>query len=91
MIAFSPRDLFLGRWLATMSGNGLPKLWPRMSPMAETEFTTGVISQEVPVCPFAVRALPLGSFGIVHGDSPPSVGTWRTSQHSYKWSVVETL
>ena len=74
MLSISSRDLFLQLWAAPASSGGLPTAWPQMSRMPETELTTRVLQQGVPVCPLAVRGLPLGSFGIVHGDEASRCG-----------------
>eukprot|EP00439_Symbiodinium_sp_Y106_P035069 s6638_g4.t1 len=42
--------------------------------MAETDFTTSLLQKGIPVCPLAVRGLPLGSFGSVHATEASRCG-----------------
>ncbi|CAE7631149.1 unnamed protein product [Symbiodinium sp. CCMP2592] len=75
MLALSARDLFLLLWLGNTTRAGPPKLWPRfITPMAETDFTTSLLQKGIPVCPLAVRGLPLGSFGSVHATEASRCG-----------------
>ncbi|CAE7296274.1 unnamed protein product [Symbiodinium microadriaticum] len=75
MLALSARNLFLRLWLGNTTGEGPPKLWPRfITPMAETDFTTSLLQKGIPVCPLAVRGLPLGSFGSVHATEASRCG-----------------
>ena len=81
MLAIAARDLFMLLWNSHSRKRSSPKSWPLMSPMAETGLTTSMMQKGVPVCPLAIRGLPLGSSnnghatdaakcGYVEGDPP---------------------
>ena len=66
MLAVASRDLFVRLWLSRAAKRAPPKWWPLMSPMAETGLTSTMLQKGVPVCPLALRGLPLGSSNLGH-------------------------
>ena len=76
MAFIAGRDVFLRIW----QGQGVPReplpSWPKMPPsFPEAQFTTVLLQKGVPVCPLALRGLPLSSvYGAYHMEQSRGCG-----------------